>query len=360
MGLKNSRTAICYNLLATRPASRDQVCIKTPNIHQERPGEPASAGGGNHPTTSPLLARQYPYRFIGFYRFYGRYQLHRKAHIWRRRLRANPQIRAVASSSRGYAARSFPRLKFQGEYPMKQFLFLMAVVGLVTTGCAQSRVMGPHARRGGANFNVANSQAKPQSGLPKFFQKKSKSGVEQVGFLDRGGCNDSCCGEAECGYPDQCCDEPCCGTCDAGCGCNQGCCDAGCKCAGGCDCGCGDGGYCSCGDGSCGLGGGGCSNDSCGFGGGSCNGGGCSTGNGGFGGGGCNGSGCSACGGAGCGLCQRIAGRIAGGCCPHSGGYPADYNYTPSPPTGQVAYPYYTVRGPRDFLRNNPPSIGPY
>jgi len=26
---------------------------------------------------------------------------------------------------------------------------------------------------------------------------------------------------------------------------------------------------------------------------------------------------------------------------------------------GQVAYPYYTNRGPRDFLLRNPPSIGP-
>lgn len=25
----------------------------------------------------------------------------------------------------------------------------------------------------------------------------------------------------------------------------------------------------------------------------------------------------------------------------------------------QVGYPYYTVRGPRDFLNPNPPSIGP-
>ncbi|MEM6365992.1 MAG: hypothetical protein AAF745_16305 [Planctomycetota bacterium] len=32
--------------------------------------------------------------------------------------------------------------------------------------------------------------------------------------------------------------------------------------------------------------------------------------------------------------------------------------FTPGPPTGQVAYPYYTVRGPRDFLQSNPPSIG--
>lgn len=30
------------------------------------------------------------------------------------------------------------------------------------------------------------------------------------------------------------------------------------------------------------------------------------------------------------------------------------------PQTGTYAYPYYTTRGPRDFLRNNPPSIGPY
>jgi hypothetical protein len=29
------------------------------------------------------------------------------------------------------------------------------------------------------------------------------------------------------------------------------------------------------------------------------------------------------------------------------------------PMTGQVAYPYYTTRGPRDFLAKNPASIGP-
>lgn len=29
------------------------------------------------------------------------------------------------------------------------------------------------------------------------------------------------------------------------------------------------------------------------------------------------------------------------------------------PPVGTVTYPYYTVRGPRDFLANDPPSIGP-
>ena len=31
----------------------------------------------------------------------------------------------------------------------------------------------------------------------------------------------------------------------------------------------------------------------------------------------------------------------------------------PGPSMGAVTYPYYTVRGPRDFLVDNPPSIGP-
>ncbi len=31
----------------------------------------------------------------------------------------------------------------------------------------------------------------------------------------------------------------------------------------------------------------------------------------------------------------------------------------PGPATGTVTYPYYTTRGPRDFLAKNPPSIGP-
>ncbi len=30
----------------------------------------------------------------------------------------------------------------------------------------------------------------------------------------------------------------------------------------------------------------------------------------------------------------------------------------PGPPTGTYGYPYYTMRGPRDFLLDNPPSIG--
>jgi len=39
----------------------------------------------------------------------------------------------------------------------------------------------------------------------------------------------------------------------------------------------------------------------------------------------------------------------------------SDYGATcpPGPPSGAVAYPYYTTRGPRDFLAKCPPSIGP-
>ena len=38
--------------------------------------------------------------------------------------------------------------------------------------------------------------------------------------------------------------------------------------------------------------------------------------------------------------------------------YTRTYDGPPGPATAQVGYPYYTVRGPRDFLVNNPPSIG--
>jgi len=40
---------------------------------------------------------------------------------------------------------------------------------------------------------------------------------------------------------------------------------------------------------------------------------------------------------------------------PHYSGYAAQ----PGPISATVAYPYYTIRGPRDFLRDNPPTIGP-
>ena len=69
-----------------------------------------------------------------------------------------------------------------------------------------------------------------------------------------------------------------------------------------------------------------------------------------------------------CGSCDGCAG--GGGCLQRGLGMLLDcngcnscgdqhYNFTPGPPVGQVAYPYYTTRGPRDFLMCNPPSIGP-
>ena len=65
--------------------------------------------------------------------------------------------------------------------------------------------------------------------------------------------------------------------------------------------------------------------------------------------------------------CSELGGRLCGKMAsareclnPHAGGYPERGAFTPGPPIGQVAYPYYTVRSPRDFLQDNPPSIGPY
>jgi hypothetical protein len=53
---------------------------------------------------------------------------------------------------------------------------------------------------------------------------------------------------------------------------------------------------------------------------------------------------CAACDPSGCGRCaERAAYRGA----------------APGPLTGAVAYPYYTTRGPRDFLARDPGSIGP-
>jgi len=67
---------------------------------------------------------------------------------------------------------------------------------------------------------------------------------------------------------------------------------------------------------------------------------------------------CSHCGRGYCGGCPDV------GCgCPFCGCGPSgdeNYNFNPGPPVAQTAYPYYTLRGPRDFLMGNPPSIGPY
>ena len=68
-------------------------------------------------------------------------------------------------------------------------------------------------------------------------------------------------------------------------------------------------------------------------------------------------SACDTCDGAGCNGCGLLgggglAGRLAGQHC--------DPGVVSGPPTAQVAYPYYTVRGPRDFLLSNPQPLGPY
>jgi hypothetical protein len=72
---------------------------------------------------------------------------------------------------------------------------------------------------------------------------------------------------------------------------------------------------------------------------------------------------------------QRGGGQMMGGSGPMmDGGYhPAQghpyvkqrrdsddtYEFAAGPPTGATTYPYYTNRGPRDYLARNPRSIGP-
>ena len=69
----------------------------------------------------------------------------------------------------------------------------------------------------------------------------------------------------------------------------------------------------------------------------------------------------------GCGNGGCADGGCANGACgdhvgvhqPIPRGVGGEYVGPQGPPTGAVAYPYYTSRGPRDFLDPNPPSIGP-
>ncbi len=56
------------------------------------------------------------------------------------------------------------------------------------------------------------------------------------------------------------------------------------------------------------------------------------------------------------GACPRCGGlhhRACGGHCGHGTGQPS------GPPVGYITYPYYTLRGPRDFLQRTPSPIGP-
>ncbi|MHB8897143.1 MAG: hypothetical protein ACYC6Y_00200 [Thermoguttaceae bacterium] len=56
---------------------------------------------------------------------------------------------------------------------------------------------------------------------------------------------------------------------------------------------------------------------------------------------------CAPCGGG------LLGGACAGGLAGRCGGAAA------GPPLSAMPYPYYTTRGPRDFLATNPPDIGP-
>lgn len=220
--------------------------------------------------------------------------------------------------------------------------------------------MSPHNGRTGLLSQFNQRAPRPMS------KGNSQSEVMQASFYGNASCDPGCgcdvCCEPTCGDPGCGCDvcEPTCG--DPGCGCEV-CCEPEC----GCDPGCGVCDPC-CTDTCTGAG---CSSGKGLFGklfgnqGG--NGNGYRNGRGGLGNNGRGGLGngqiCSACGDPNCPGCLgggAFCHNVATGFCPHAGGYPEYPNFNQGPPTGQVAYPYYTTRGPRDFLRNNPPSIGPY
>ena len=115
-----------------------------------------------------------------------------------------------------------------------------------------------------------------------------------------------------------------------------------------------------CPGGMCGGGGGQCAACNGGGGGAYAGGGGAYAGGGAYGGG--EYGGCEACGDG------RFAAGGGGGNGGHFGGqrgmagvphhFDREYQGPPGPQTAQVAYPYYTTRGPRDYFANNPMSIG--
>lgn len=196
------------------------------------------------------------------------------------------------------------------------------------------------------------------------------------GYFGGGGCGSQCCDEcgcgceAPCGYGG-CCDDGCCdsgycdGCCEPTCGCSSNQCGGGCCIVNGVrnvfrDCPLCQGTCCLFRRYGCN----GCCYDQCSQCGqcydcGPCDAdydySACANCNGGCGNGWCPGRCCNQCG------CETYTGCCCNtqgpGCCA-SGDH--QYNFNPGPPVGQTAYPYYTVRGPRDFLLAKPPSIGPY
>ena len=122
--------------------------------------------------------------------------------------------------------------------------------------------------------------------------------------------------------------------------------------SGGCEKGC-----CYCDDprsGACGSGGcpGGCAGDCQGGAAGGCPGG-CA--------GGCQGGAAAGCaeGGCGCSSGRCCAASPIPDCYGTHQMVNAQIGGPAGPPSGQVTYPYYTTRGPRDFFAAHPPSIGP-
>lgn len=86
-------------------------------------------------------------------------------------------------------------------------------------------------------------------------------------------------------------------------------------------------------------------------------------------------SACGNCGSGGCGCASRIgcqpgplgwqqgglnySSHLQPGFLGHQAGQQLNQTpFQPGPPTAAVGYPYYTIRGPRDFLVDNPPTIG--
>lgn len=181
-------------------------------------------------------------------------------------------------------------------------IYAVIAAALVTTSIGCSALNSCNSC-GTQPCHISQSQNAPRAGMLEGRCNNSKGLLAKFRWISLGkdscGCGDECC-EASCGCGDEYCGDGCCS--DGGYGCNDG------GCQGGCDQGCLQKGIsrlidCPCGD-NCSL-------------------------------------------------------RNGGGFCGFCGGGDRNYNFNPGPPVGQTAYPYYTTRGPRDFLMANPPTIGP-